>query len=216
MQDIIKAIKNYLKLDKESGIREYLFSSKRKPKEGKIDSLNKETLLCTRCPAMKKRNNVVFGEGNTNAKLMFVGEAPGYDEDIKGRPFVGKAGMLLTKIIEAMGLKREEVYICNVLKCRPPGNRNPLPEEIASCIDYLSAQIEHIKPKVICGLGKFASQTLLNKDTPISKLRSNWCEYKGIKFMPTYHPAYLLRNPKDKKLVWQDMKKIMKVLQGLS
>jgi len=211
-EDIVRAVKNYLELDMASGITEYFFSSKVKSKENKIFSLKKETSSCAKCAIAKSRNSVVFGEGAVNAKLMFVGEAPGYDEDIKGRPFIGKAGMLLTKIIEAMGLKREDVYICNILKCRPTANRNPLPEEIANCIGYLSKQIEYISPKVICGLGKFASQTLLNKDTSITRLRGNWYEYKGIKFMPTYHPAYLLRNPGDKKLVWQDMKNILKVL----
>ena len=145
---------------------------------------------------------------------MFVGEAPGHEEDIQGVPFVGEAGALLTKIIEAMAIKRDDVYICNILKCRPPQNRNPLPEEISMCIDYLYAQIDAIKPKVICGLGKFASQTLLNTETPISKLRGKWHEYRGMKFMPTYHPAYLLRNPKDKKLVWEDMKKIMEIYRA--
>ncbi|PJC47030.1 MAG: hypothetical protein CO035_07795, partial [Candidatus Omnitrophica bacterium CG_4_9_14_0_2_um_filter_42_8] len=155
-----------------------------------------------------------FGSGSINAKLMFVGEAPGHEEDIQGVPFVGEAGALLTKIIEAMAIKRDDVYICNILKCRPPQNRNPLPEEISMCIDYLYAQIDAIKPKVICGLGKFASQTLLNTETPISKLRGKWHEYRGMKFMPTYHPAYLLRNPKDKKLVWEDMKKIMEIYRA--
>lgn len=211
-EDIVRAVKNYLELDMASGITEYFFSSKVKKEESKIFLLKKETFSCTKCAIARNRNNVVFGEGDANAKLMFVGEAPGYDEDAKGRPFIGKAGMLLTKIIEAMGLRREDVYICNILKCRPTANRNPLPEEISNCIDYLSKQIEYISPKVICGLGKFASQTLLNKDTSITRLRGNWHEYKGIKFMPTYHPAYLLRNPGDKKLVWQDMKNILKVL----
>lgn len=210
--NIFKSIKSYFEMEKEGGVREYIFSSGMKSRESGIVSLKEEVLSCAKCAIAKDRNNVVFGEGNINAKLMLVGEAPGYDEDIKGRPFVGKAGMLLTKIIEAMGLKREDVYICNILKCRPTANRNPMPEEIANCIDYLCGQIEYIKPKVICGMGKFASQTLLNIDTPITKLRGNWHEYRGIKFMPTYHPAYLLRNPGDKKLVWQDMKKIMEIL----
>jgi DNA polymerase len=212
MQNITRHIKNYLELDKESGITEYIFSSKADSKEKGLEFLKTQVRSCAKCAIAKNRNNVVFGEGDIKAKLVFVGEAPGYDEDIKGRPFVGKAGVLLTKIIEAMGLKREEVYICNILKCRPTANRNPLPEEIANCIEYLYKQIEFIRPRVICGLGKFASQTLLNRDTPITRLRGNWYEYRGIKFMPTYHPAYLLRNPRDKKLVWQDMKKILKEL----
>ncbi|MDP6685434.1 MAG: uracil-DNA glycosylase, partial [Candidatus Omnitrophota bacterium] len=171
-----------------------------------------EVSRCAKCGLSKTRHNVVFGEGNENAELMFVGEAPGYDEDMQGKPFVGKAGMLLTKIIEAMGLKREDVYICNILKCRPQENRNPLPEEISQCIEYLYKQIDHIKPKVICGLGKFASQTLLSSEVSITRLRGNWQEARGIKMMPTFHPAYLLRNPSGKKLVWEDMKKIMEEL----
>jgi DNA polymerase len=207
---ILRSIRAYLKMEKESGISEYLFSSKRK--EEAMLSLKNETAGCQRCPLAKERNTVVFGSGNIYARLMFIGEAPGYDEDIQGSPFVGKAGMLLTKIIEAMGLRREDVYICNILKCRPSQNRNPLPEEISLCIDYLYRQIEYIKPEVICGLGKFASQTLLNTQTPITRLRGRWHEFRGMKFIPTFHPAYLLRNPRDKKLVWQDMKKIMERL----
>ncbi|MDP8230840.1 MAG: uracil-DNA glycosylase [Candidatus Gorgyraea atricola] len=210
MQDILRSIKAYLQMEKEGGVTEYLFSSKSK-KQG-LESLKQKTMQCQKCSLAKTRHNVVFGSGSTSAKLMFVGEAPGYDEDMQGQPFIGKAGMLLTKIIEAMGLKRQDVYICNILKCRPANNRNPLPEEISECIDYLHKQIGNIKPNVICGLGKFASQTLLNTETQISKLRGNWHEFKGIKFMPTYHPAYLLRNSSEKKLVWQDMKKILKEL----
>ncbi|MBU4343747.1 MAG: uracil-DNA glycosylase [Candidatus Omnitrophica bacterium] len=206
--EVIKAIRNFLEAEKESGIFGYMFSSK--PKDSGFEVLQKEALKCQNCHLAKTRKNVVFGSGNIHAKLMFVGEAPGFDEDAQGKPFIGKAGMLLTKIIEAMGLKREDVYICNILKCRPPGNRNPLPDEIASCIGYLYKQIDHIKPEIICGLGKSASQALLKTETAISKLRGNWHELRGAKFMPTYHPAYLLRNPTDKKLVWEDMKKIMK------
>ncbi len=210
MADILKSIRSYFEMERESGISEYLFSSK--PKDVHLSLVKNQVSNCQRCPLGKMRTNSVFGSGNINAKLVFVGEAPGRDEDIQGMPFVGEAGILLTKIIEAMGIKRDDVYICNILKCRPPQNRNPLPEEISICIDYLYAQIDMIKPKIICGLGKFASQTLLGTEAPISKLRGNWREYRGIKFMPTYHPAYLLRNPQDKKLVWEDMKKIMNEL----
>lgn len=213
-RSVLKSIKSYFETEKQSGIRDYLFSSKSRTKERGLVSLKREVFSCHKCAIAKDRNNVVFGEGNIDAGLMFVGEAPGYDEDIQGKPFVGKAGMLLTKIIEAMGLERKDVYICNILKCRPTANRNPKPEEIEQCIDYLRQQIEYIRPKVICGLGKIASQTLLGKDIPITKLRGNWYDYRGIRFMPTYHPAYLLRNPGDKKLVWQDMKKILKELEG--
>jgi DNA polymerase len=143
---------------------------------------------------------------------MFIGEAPGAEEDRQGRPFVGRAGQLLTKIIEAIGLKREDVFIGNILKCRPPGNRNPSPSEIASCSSYLIRQIEFIKPKVICALGKFAAQTLLDSETTISRLRGRFYDYHGIKLMPTYHPAYLLRNSGGKKDVWHDMKLVAKEL----
>ena len=210
MQNIARDIKNYLEMERESGIFDYLFSRKLKDRESL--SFKNEVEQCRKCQLSKTRNKVVFGDGNIHAKLIFVGEAPGYDEDMKGLPFVGEAGILLTKIIEAMGLKRKDVYICNILKCRPPSNRNPLSEEISLCIEYLYKQIDQIRPQVICGLGKVASQTLLNTDTTITRLRGNWHEFRGIKFMPTYHPAYLLRNPKDKKLVWQDMKEIMKEL----
>ena len=210
LNNVLKAIKNYFELEKQSGQSEYIFSSHKKPNG--IQSFREEVSRCAKCGLSKTRHNVVFGEGNENAELMFVGEAPGYDEDMQGKPFVGKAGMLLTKIIEAMGLKREDVYICNILKCRPQENRNPLPEEISQCIEYLYKQIDHIKPKVICGLGKFASQTLLSSEVSITRLRGNWQEARGIKMMPTFHPAYLLRNPSGKKLVWEDMKKIMEEL----
>ena len=210
MQDIIKSIRSYLEMEKESGIEGYLFSSKGKKTELAI--VEGRAAQCQMCPLSKARKNVVFGDGSRSAKLMFIGEAPGHEEDKEGKPFVGEAGTLLTKIIEAMGLKREDVYICNILKCRPPNNRNPLPEETSKCIDYLYAQIEYIKPEILCGLGKVATQTLLDTKISISRLRGEWHEFRGIRFMPTYHPAYLLRNPRDKKLVWQDMKKIMEKL----
>lgn len=164
---------------------------------------------CKRCDLSALRSNLVFGEGNPEADLVFAGEAPGADEDMQGRPFVGRAGQLLTRIIEAMGLKREDVYICNILKCRPPGNRNPKPEEIEKCEPFLIRQIESIKPKAICALGTFAAKTLLKTDAPISMLRGRFHLYHDIQLMPTYHPAYLLRNPGAKKLVWQDMQMIM-------
>lgn len=173
------------------------------------DGLRQAVLGCTKCRLGRVRTRAVFGEGNPKAELLFVGEAPGFDEDREGRPFVGKAGQLLTKIIQAMGLGREDVFIANCLKCRPPQNRNPLPDEIASCRPYLAAQIEHIKPKIICALGKFAAQTLLETDAPISRLRGRFHEFKGMKIMPTFHPAYLLRNPADKKLAWEDIQLIM-------
>jgi uracil-DNA glycosylase len=170
---------------------------------------------CRRCKLHSGRTHVVFGVGNPNAKLMFVGEGPGRDEDLKGEPFVGRAGQLLTDIItKGMGLAREDVYIANVVKCRPPQNRNPEADEVASCEPFLKKQIELIRPEIIVGLGKFAVQTLLQSKVPITRLRGNWHTYMGIKLMPTFHPAYLLRNPADKKLVWEDIKKVMKEMQG--
>ena len=168
---------------------------------------------CQRCDLHAMRRNLVFGEGSPQSGLVFVGEAPGADEDQQGRPFVGRAGQLLTKIIEAMGLKREQVYICNILKCRPPGNRNPLPEEILACEPFLIRQLEAIDPQVICALGTFAARTLLKTEAPITVLRGRFHDYHGIPLMPTYHPAYLLRNPSAKKQVWEDVQQIMKRLK---
>jgi len=179
-----------------------------------LGDVKKELGDCQRCPLGRLRTNIVFGEGNPKAEIVFVGEAPGGDEDIQGRPFVGRAGQLLTKIIEAMGLKRTDVYICNILKCRPPGNRNPRPEEIAACEPILVKQLEAINPRVICALGTFAARTLLKTDVPITLLRGKFHAYHGIQLMPTYHPAYLLRNPGAKKQVWEDVQKIMKMLSG--
>ena len=167
---------------------------------------------CRRCRLHEKRRGIVFGEGNPAAELVFVGEAPGGDEDLQGKPFVGRAGQLLTKIIIAMGLERQDVYICNILKCRPPGNRNPLPAEIVSCEPFLIRQLEAIKPRVICALGSFAARTLLKSEIPITLLRGHFHDYQGIPLMPTYHPAYLLRNQGAKKQVWEDVQKIMELL----
>ena len=168
---------------------------------------------CQRCKLAPLRQRLVFGEGSPAADLVFVGEAPGGDEDLQGKPFVGRAGQLLTKIIIAMGLERRDVYICNILKCRPPGNRNPLPEEIVSCEPFLISQLEAIKPRAICALGSFAARTLLKSETPITLLRGHFHDYQGIPLMPTYHPAYLLRNPGAKKQVWEDVQKIMELLR---
>ncbi len=178
----------------------------------KLSELRNEIGDCTRCVLHKGRHQLVFGVGNPNASLMFIGEGPGADEDLKGEPFVGRAGQLLTKMIEAMGIKRSEVYIANVVKCRPPGNRNPEPVEIATCIPFLKQQIEIIRPKVVVTLGKFASQTLLQTEIPITKLRGEFQTYEGAQLMPTYHPAFLLRNPNMKRAVWEDLKKVMKKL----
>jgi uracil-DNA glycosylase family 4 len=170
---------------------------------------------CTRCKLHTLgRTKIVFGVGNPQANLMFVGEAPGADEDIQGEPFVGRAGQLLTKIIEAIDLKRENVYIANVIKCRPPQNRNPEPDEVATCEPFLFRQIDVIKPTVIVALGKFAAQTLLRTLDPISRLRGRVFEYRGAKLIPTFHPAYLLRNPSSKREVWEDMKLAKKLLSS--
>lgn len=176
--------------------------------------LREKALKCTLCSELAStRKGVVFGAGNIKAGLMFIGEAPGYDEDVQGLPFVGKAGQLLTKIIESIGLNRRQVFIANVLKCRPPGNRRPRPEEILNCQPYLVRQVELIRPKIICALGTFAAQTLLRTGAPISQLRGRFHDYKeGTRVLCTFHPAYLLRNPEDKRKVWEDMKMIKKEL----
>jgi uracil-DNA glycosylase family 4 len=167
---------------------------------------------CTRCKLHKARTNIVFGVGSMKAELVFVGEGPGHDEDIKGEPFVGRAGKLLTQMIEAMGLRREDVYICNVVKCRPPENRLPEKDEITTCSPFLFRQIDVIRPKVICCLGSCASQTLLQTTQGISRFRGEWFDFRGSKLIATYHPAYLLRNPNAKGEVWKDLQKVMTVL----
>jgi DNA polymerase len=167
---------------------------------------------CARCKLSGGRTNLVFGVGDPAAELVFVGEGPGEDEDRQGEPFVGRAGQLLTKMIEAMGFRREDVYIANVVKCRPPGNRNPEPDEIEACEPFLRAQLEAIRPRVIVALGKFAAQTLLRDTSPISRLRGRWLEYEKIRLMPTFHPAYLLRSPNEKAKAWEDLQLVMKEL----
>ena len=174
-----------------------------------LDELRRELGDCKRCKLCDGRTNLVFGAGNPRAELVFVGEAPGQDEDAQGVPFVGKAGQLLTKMIEAMKFSRDEVYICNVAKCRPPNNRNPEPDEIAACEPFLKGQLQALRPKVIVALGKFAAQTLLRDTTPITRLRGQWREYEGVPLMPTFHPAYLLRSPGEKKLAWLDLQQVM-------
>jgi uracil-DNA glycosylase len=182
-------------------------------KTGSLDELREFVGDCRRCKLWGLRKNLVFGVGNPSAELMFVGEAPGADEDARGEPFVGRAGQLLTDIIQrGMGMARTEVYICNVIKCRPPENRNPEPDEVASCEPFLNRQIEIVRPRVIVGLGTFAVQALLKVKTPISKLRGAWHEVRGIRMMPTFHPAYLLRNPAEKRTVWHDIQMVLKEL----
>jgi DNA polymerase len=167
---------------------------------------------CTRCKLAGGRRKLVFGVGNPRAELMFVGEGPGVDEDRQGEPFVGKAGQLLTKMIEAMGYRREEVYIANVVKCRPPENRDPEPDEIAACEPFLRAQIAAVRPRVVVALGRFAVQTLLRDPTPITRQRGAWRDYEGVKLMPTFHPAYLLRNPPEKAKAWADLQLVLREL----
>ena len=175
----------------------------------RLDEVRRTLGDCKRCKLCSGRKNLVFGVGNPKARLVFVGEGPGAEEDNQGIPFVGAAGQLLTKMIAAMGYSRDEVYICNVVKCRPTGNRNPEPDEIEACQPFLEAQLNAIRPSVIIALGKFAAQTLLRTDTPITRLRGQWREYVGIPLMPTFHPAYLLRNPAEKKSAWIDLQAVM-------
>jgi uracil-DNA glycosylase family 4 len=185
-----------------------------------FDKVPDDTLLkirsdlgdCTRCKLHTTRNKIVFGDGSSKADLVFVGEGPGHDEDMQGLPFVGRAGKLLTQMIEAMGLQRKDVYICNVVKCRPPENRAPEKDEVAECSPFLLRQIDAIAPKVIVCLGAIAAQTLLGTNRGISQFRGQWLEFRGRKLMATYHPAYLLRNPSAKGEVWKDLQKVMAVL----
>lgn len=217
--DLKKQLRQRLETESAFGVTELPrttdAASARTPsdKSARLEALRAEYEACQMCPLSATRTQVVFGSGNPDARLMFIGEAPGFEEDRQGLPFVGAAGQLLTRIIQAMKLSRQDVYIANCLKCRPPQNRNPLPTEIATCSPILAKQIEIIHPAVICALGKFAAQTLLGTEEPISRLRGRFFDRKdGIKLMPTFHPAYLLRNPEDKKLVWEDMKMILKEL----
>lgn len=177
-----------------------------------MDTIVADLHDCRRCELGEGRTNLVFGVGNPKARLVFVGEAPGRDEDLQGIPFVGEAGQLLTKIIVAMGFDRDDVYICNVLKCRPPNNRNPLPAEIEACSPFLLRQIKATGAEAIVALGTFAAQTLLNTKEPISRLRGRFHDYHGVPLMPTFHPAFLLRNAAMKREVWEDMQKVMKLL----
>ncbi|MDD5503703.1 MAG: uracil-DNA glycosylase [Candidatus Omnitrophica bacterium] len=238
-KDLEKDLKSYMDFEKESGMADDVLSGLIKPmpfancsdspgggiftahnvytaqdKARAMDTLKAAVLECSRCRLCKSRRNIVFGEGSYDARLMFIGEAPGLNEDIQARPFVGKAGELLSRIIEAIGLRREDVYITNCLKCRPPQNRNPLPDEIASCNEFFMRQIDIIKPVIVCCLGKFAAQTILSSQEPISKLRGRFYEVKGVNVLCTFHPAYLLRNPQDKRLAWEDMKNVRDMLKA--
>ncbi len=217
INELINNLKTYLEYLKGMGIVS-LPVSEMKADEAiqshiiTLEDVRKELGDCKRCKLHRGRKTIVFGEGNEKATLMLIGEGPGYDEDVQGRPFVGKAGQLLTKILQSINLPREEVYIANIIKCRPPQNRNPEPDEIQSCSPFLMKQISVIQPKIICALGTFSAQTLLKTETKITALRGKLFDLEGIKVMPTYHPAFLLRNPDKKREVWEDMKKIVELL----
>jgi DNA polymerase len=178
------------------------------PKADSLDDIISDMGDCRRCKLAPTRTHIVFGSGNPTAELAFVGEAPGFDEDQQGLPFVGRAGQLLTKIIESIDIKRDDVYICNVLKCRPPDNRNPEPDEVQSCSPFLRRQLAVIRPKVVCCLGTFAAQNMLQTTASISKLRGRFFDVDGMRVIATFHPAYLLRSPDKKREVWEDMKQI--------
>ena len=204
--------KIFLETLRESGIDEIFLSVPRTQGET-LSGLKEEVLRCIKCADLvQNRKSVVFGSGNPKAKLVFIGEAPGAEEDRQGLPFVGAAGQLLTKMIEAIKLRREEVFIANVLKCRPPGNRPPQPIEIQNCEPYLARQLALIRPKLICALGTFAARTILKTSVPISSLRGKIHDYRGIPVLCTFHPAYLLRNPSEKKKAWEDLKKLRALL----
>ena len=181
-----------------------------------LEGIRQDLGDCRRCGLAASRSQLVYGVGNPDARLVLVGEAPGREEDLRGEPFVGEAGRLLDRILAAMGMRREDVYICNVLKCRPPNNRDPMPEEVTTCEAFLIRQIAAIEPQVIVGLGRFAVHSLLKTRVPISQLRGEWQDYHGIPLMPTYHPAYLLRNPEGKREVWEDMKAVLHLINGES
>jgi DNA polymerase len=204
-------IKGFLYALQGMGINSYVFE---RESSLTLPLLQKTVKGCRKCPLAETRNNVVFGEGNTSAKLMFIGEAPGEEEDVQGRPFVGKAGKLLDQLIERIGLRRENVYICNVLKCRPPNNRDPEEKEIASCKNYLLSQLELIKPIIICTLGRHAYNTLFDVNERITKVRGGLKDYKGTMLLPTYHPSFLLRNQDKIKEAWEDMERLKQLLKG--
>jgi DNA polymerase len=202
--------RQFLEALKGMGIESYFFERKN---ELTFSALRKEVRACKRCPLAQTRTTVVFGEGNERANLVFVGEAPGEDEDAQGRPFVGRAGKFLDQMIERVGLSRKDVFICNVLKCRPPKNREPDPAEVEMCKGYLFAQLQLIRPKVICALGRHAYNTLMNVDARITKIRGQFTEYNGVKLLPTYHPSFLLRNQERVKEAYEDMEKLREALR---
>ncbi|MBI5570274.1 MAG: uracil-DNA glycosylase [Desulfomonile tiedjei] len=216
-QDTIQLVRSYLQWQVNMGFVELILPPAREQSTGRptLEAIREQLGDCTRCLLSKTRRTIVFGEGNPHARLMFVGEGPGADEDRQGRPFVGKAGQLLTRMIEAMHRDRAEVYIANVVKCRPPGNRNPLREEMDVCFPFLEAQIAAVEPQVIVALGKIAASALLGSNEPISRLRGRFHDRGGIAVMPTYHPSFLLRNETDrgyKAEAWADLQQVMALL----
>ena len=211
-QQVLSSIQDFLLYQKEQGVLELplLQQQATTNKDQQLENVRSELGECTRCKLHKHRRHIVFGTGNPDAQLVFVGEGPGGEEDVQGKPFVGRAGQLLTKIINSIDLTRDEVYIANIIKCRPPQNRNPEPDEIKACEPFLIKQLDAIKPKIICALGTFASQTLLETDERISRLRGKFIPYRNSRLIATFHPAFLLRNPERKRDVWEDMKMIRK------
>jgi uracil-DNA glycosylase len=209
--------RNYLEFQTNLGFTELLIptSGQTEPKQAPLDEIRTELGDCTRCALHRSRTNIVFGEGDPDARLLLIGEGPGAEEDSQGKPFVGRAGQLLNRMIKAMGLERSEVYIANVVKCRPPENRDPEPVEIRTCLPFLEAQIGAVGPEVIITLGRIATGTMLETGSPVSRLRGRFHDYKGIPVMPTYHPSYLLRTEKDrqyKKEAWSDLQQVMAFL----
>jgi uracil-DNA glycosylase len=214
IREIIFDLKSYVEYLKGLGITDLPGAETRTGEitPPTLEEIRKELGECRRCKLHRTRRTIVFGEGNPRTKLMIIGEGPGYEEDVQGKPFVGRAGQLLTKILQSVQIQREEVYITNIIKCRPPQNRNPEADEIQSCYPFLLKQILAIEPQIICALGTFSAQTLLKTDTKITTLRGRFHKIGGVTVFPTYHPAYLLRNPERKREVWEDMKQIAKGL----
>jgi DNA polymerase len=218
LRDIVGQVREYLALQRELGVERAELHwpeppSAPAPARPTLAGVREALGECVRCKLHAQRTHIVFGVGDPNARLVFVGEAPGADEDAQGEPFVGRAGQLLTKIIEAMGMRREDVYICNIVKCRPPNNRTPEADEIVACQPFLLQQLRAIAPEFICALGGPATQTLLQTKEPISRLRGRFHDFHGIPLLPTFHPAFLLRNPNEKKTVWEDMKLLLRHLR---
>lgn len=211
LYSLIQDLKSNIILEQGRGVSHLAVGQP--PPKIDLQMIREEIGDCSRCSLCQKRTHLVFGVGHPQAKLMFVGEGPGRDEDLQGEPFVGKAGQLLTKIIEAMKMKRSQVYIANVVKCRPPNNRCPEPEEVAACLPFLIQQVQAICPQMIVTLGSLAAKSLLQTARGITALRGSFYEFEGIPVMPTFHPAYLLRNPAKKRDVWEDMKKVMQALK---